>query len=299
MELDYTITALIILSLCSAGLIRATSIEDIPPNILLFFPDELRYDWGGLANNPWVEIGLLMLLSRGLQGVCIANNLINLRFLLLLQCSCQRAWDPHIVKHLCRSYYNNLELPLITPHLDELALNGVRFTRAFVGAPVCAPSRACLASGRQYDENTVPQNFHNDFDANVTTFYKVGDCSQLDDCVVELHPARIHSPLWIPSIQQMHTIDSNVYRSAMCQVCCVVLRWIDIAGRSWLPHDGDRSGWSRQKLRRAWRWRLVSCFHTGSANLRFILVTNTFFLHIHSFNTLSGKCLCIRLSYIK
>lgn len=57
-----------------------------------------RYDWGGIANNP---------------------------------------------------YYDQDTLPLITPNFDELGRSGVRFTRAFVGAPVCAPSRACLASGRQ------------------------------------------------------------------------------------------------------------------------------------------------------
>ena len=27
--------------------------ESVPPNILLFFPDELRYDWGGVKNNPY------------------------------------------------------------------------------------------------------------------------------------------------------------------------------------------------------------------------------------------------------
>ena len=50
---------------------------------------------------------------------------------------------------------------------------GTRFTHAFVGAPVCAPSRACLASGRQYDHNSVPMNFHNDFNPDIPTFYKV------------------------------------------------------------------------------------------------------------------------------
>ena len=39
---------------------------------------------------------------------------------------------------------------------------------------MCAPSRACLASGRDYDHATVPQNFHNDFDvARTPTFYHV------------------------------------------------------------------------------------------------------------------------------
>lgn len=34
-----------------------------------------------------------------------------------------------------------------TPHLDRLAAEGVRFTRAFTHAPVCAPSRSGLVSG--------------------------------------------------------------------------------------------------------------------------------------------------------
>ena len=72
---------------------------------------ELRYDYGGLHNNPY--------------------------------------------------YPTRAELPIFTPHFDLIAASGVRFTHAFVGAPVCAPSRACLASGRQYDQNTVPMNFHN------------------------------------------------------------------------------------------------------------------------------------------
>jgi arylsulfatase A-like enzyme len=93
-----------------------------PPNILLFFPDEWRYDWGGLKNNP---------------------------------------------------YYTADELPLRTPNFDAIAARGTRFSRAYVGAPVCAPSRACLASGRYHDETGLPQNFHNDYLLNITTFYSV------------------------------------------------------------------------------------------------------------------------------
>jgi uncharacterized sulfatase len=36
----------------------------------------------------------------------------------------------------------------LTPNLDRLAREGVRFTRAFTHAPVCAPSRSGLATGR-------------------------------------------------------------------------------------------------------------------------------------------------------
>ncbi len=35
----------------------------------------------------------------------------------------------------------------ITPNLDELAARGVRYTKAFAIAPVCAPSRSCLITG--------------------------------------------------------------------------------------------------------------------------------------------------------
>jgi arylsulfatase A-like enzyme len=70
-------------------------------------------------------------------------------------------------------YYTSDELPLHTPNIDAIATRGTRFSRAFVGAPVCAPSRACLASGRYHDEAGLPQNFHNDYELNITTFYSV------------------------------------------------------------------------------------------------------------------------------
>jgi arylsulfatase A len=35
-----------------------------------------------------------------------------------------------------------------TPHIDRLAAEGVRFTRAYAGATVCAPSRCCLMTGK-------------------------------------------------------------------------------------------------------------------------------------------------------
>src|SRR5687767_3161789 len=35
-----------------------------------------------------------------------------------------------------------------TPNLDRLAAEGLRFTRAFTHAPVCAPSRSGLITGR-------------------------------------------------------------------------------------------------------------------------------------------------------
>ena len=37
---------------------------------------------------------------------------------------------------------------LHTPHMDDLARRGVRFSQFYVGAPVCSPSRAALLTGR-------------------------------------------------------------------------------------------------------------------------------------------------------
>ena len=35
-----------------------------------------------------------------------------------------------------------------TPHLDRMAAQGIRFTHHYAGAPVCAPSRCCLMTGK-------------------------------------------------------------------------------------------------------------------------------------------------------
>ena len=35
-----------------------------------------------------------------------------------------------------------------TPHLDQMAAEGMRFTQHYCGSTVCAPSRACLLAGQ-------------------------------------------------------------------------------------------------------------------------------------------------------
>ena len=37
---------------------------------------------------------------------------------------------------------------IFTPNLDKLVLKGVRFYNAYTGAPVCAPSRCALITGK-------------------------------------------------------------------------------------------------------------------------------------------------------
>ncbi|MGQ9455332.1 MAG: sulfatase family protein [Armatimonadota bacterium] len=89
----------------------------------------------------------------------------------------------------------NPRIPVKMPNLEKLASRGVRFNRAFTPSPLCAPARACLASGRDYERCGVRNNGQ-DYPTNQTTFYKllrdnsywVMGCGKFD-----LHKA---SPIW-------------------------------------------------------------------------------------------------------
>jgi len=64
----------------------------------------------------------------------------------------------------------NPDIPVRTPNLDKLANEGVLFTKAVCPSPLCAPARACLASGKEYDRCRVAGN-NVDYPLNQTTFY--------------------------------------------------------------------------------------------------------------------------------
>ena len=64
----------------------------------------------------------------------------------------------------------NPDIPVRTPNLDRLAGEGVRFTNAVCPSPLCAPSRACLASGKEYDRCRVASN-QVDYPLDQATFY--------------------------------------------------------------------------------------------------------------------------------
>jgi len=59
-----------------------------------------------------------------------------------------------------------------TPALKRLAASGVRFTQAVTPAPLCAPARACLAAGMEYDHCRVPTNGQN-YPLDQPTFYQL------------------------------------------------------------------------------------------------------------------------------
>ncbi|MBI3680032.1 MAG: sulfatase-like hydrolase/transferase [Acidobacteria bacterium] len=66
----------------------------------------------------------------------------------------------------------NPDLPVHMPNVDFLARNGVRFTRAIVSSPLCAPSRASLACGREYARCGVRNNGQ-DYPLEQPTFYQM------------------------------------------------------------------------------------------------------------------------------
>jgi arylsulfatase A len=47
---------------------------------------------------------------------------------------------------------------LKTPNIDRMAVEGVRFTQALAGAPVCAPTRSVLMTGQHTGHTTVRTN---------------------------------------------------------------------------------------------------------------------------------------------
>ena len=66
----------------------------------------------------------------------------------------------------------NPALPDITPNLKKLAESGVYFSSALTPAPVCAPARACLASGKEYAKCRVASNGV-PYPLDQTTFYSL------------------------------------------------------------------------------------------------------------------------------
>src|SRR5206468_12674512 len=56
-----------------------------------------------------------------------------------------------------------------TPNLDHMAAEGMRFTHFYAGAPVCAPSRAVLMTGRHVGHVSVRGNAAVPLATNETT----------------------------------------------------------------------------------------------------------------------------------
>ncbi len=76
---------------------------------------------------------------------------------------------------------------LQTPHVDRLIQRGVSFGRAWTPSPLCAPARACIAVGTEYDASPVRNNKENlpldaptFYDALGKAGYQVASCGKSD-----------------------------------------------------------------------------------------------------------------------
>lgn len=63
------------------------------------------------------------------------------------------------------------DLSLRLPNLYRLSNRGMRFDQAIVASPLCAPSRACLAAGVEYERCGVPSNSF-DYPLDRKTYYE-------------------------------------------------------------------------------------------------------------------------------
>ncbi len=89
-------------------------------------------------------------------------------FLLLSAMSCrnseiQKAVKPNIIYILADDLgYAELgcygQEKIVTPNIDALATNGMRFTQHYAGAPVCAPSRCVLLTGKHLGHAQIRGN---------------------------------------------------------------------------------------------------------------------------------------------
>lgn len=131
-------------------LLHAAAVVPPRPNLLLVFPDQLRFDWTALTAGAAVR----------------------------------------------------------TPNLVRLAEEGMRFDHALCPTPLCAPSRACLATGRLYGRAGVPDNKQN-LAVGAETFYRllreagyrVGSTGKLD----------LRKAAYDWGADGLHRVDDHVY----------------------------------------------------------------------------------------
>lgn len=79
------------------------------------------------------------------------------------------------------------DYPVRTPNIGRLLHEGAGFERAWTPSPLCAPARACIATGRDFDRCTVKHNRHN-LALDADNFYRrlraggyrVATCGKLD-----------------------------------------------------------------------------------------------------------------------
>ena len=91
-------------------------------------------------------------------------SIISAVALVLLLASCARqAGPPNIIYIMADDLgYGHLGVygqeKILTPHIDQLAAEGMRFTQAYAGSTVCAPSRSVLMTGLHGGHTPIRRN---------------------------------------------------------------------------------------------------------------------------------------------
>jgi arylsulfatase A-like enzyme len=110
-------------------------------------------------------------------------------FLLLALCSALHAqtrpnilWiftDDHAYQAI-GAYGGRLQSMNLTPNLDNIAEQGMRFDRCYVGNSICAPARATLLTGKHSHKNGKLDNYDG-FDHRAAAVSKVATGERLPD----------------------------------------------------------------------------------------------------------------------
>ncbi len=87
-----------------------------------------------------------------------------LLLLVIASAGCTQVQSPNVIYILADDLgYGELgsygQMLIQTPHLDQLAANGMRFTQHYSGSPVCAPSRCTLLTGLHTGHCQVRDNY--------------------------------------------------------------------------------------------------------------------------------------------
>jgi len=108
------------------------------------------------------------------------------------------------------------KLPLRMPNIEKLMSEGVTFANAVTSSPLCAPARACLASGLRYMRCRVASNRDN-YPVDQKTYYSVlGEAGYSVGAVgkLDVHKEALYWGLdgWVPDLGKMgftHAIDNE------------------------------------------------------------------------------------------
>ena len=109
-----------------------------------------------------------------------ARRLSPLFLWLALSPGLAEAMPPHIVfifsddhAYQAISAYNDPRKLLVTPNIDRIAREGMRFDRCLVPNSICGPSRATVLTGKYSHRNGFYNNNTSRFDGSQTTFPKL------------------------------------------------------------------------------------------------------------------------------